>query len=98
MWFIIIFGSVPSLRVFSTRASQNPQTSTSVPSDYNRRHSFPNPRRGNETWVPPSDRRKTWAGYMPSGKAESEREILSERPGRQIVVTRETEVKRDNYF
>jgi hypothetical protein len=105
MWFIIIFGSIPVLRLFFIRFGQNIKTPASNPFDHTPRSAHLNPSRSkNDTWVPLSDRAKAWATYDPSTKrvynsrgAESEEEILPERSrGAQIVVTHETQVKRED--
>lgn len=104
MWFIIIFGSIPVLRLFFIRFRQNIKTSAKYQFD-NTPSAHLNPSgSNNDNWVPLDDRAKAWATYDPSTKRvysthrpESEEEILPERSqGGQIVVTHETQVKRDD--
>lgn len=105
MWFIIIFGSIPPLRLFFVRFRQNMKPPSSYASNNIARSAHVDPSRGNDdAWVPLGDRAKAWATYDPSTKrvynsrkAESEEEILPERShGDQIVVTHETQIKRED--
>lgn len=105
MWFIIIFGSIPVLRLLFIRFTQSTKTSASYPFDQGQR-SGPHmhlSRSTNDTWVQLGDRAETHATYDPSSKraytAESEEDILPDRTGDgHIMVTRETQVKREDHL
>ena len=101
MWFIIIFGSIPVLRILFLRFGQNTKTPASSTFDHTQRSAHLNRgRSANDNWVPLGDTADTRAIYDPSKKqvykAESE-ETLPERSREgYIVVTHETQVKRED--
>lgn len=100
MWFIIIFGSIPVLRLLFIRIGQSSKTPASSTFDHAQRSNHLNlSRSANDTWMPLHDRADARAIYDPSAKQmykEESDDALPDRSQGRIRVTHETQIKRED--
>ncbi|KAJ5089737.1 hypothetical protein N7532_008421 [Penicillium argentinense] len=103
MWFIIIFGSIPVLRPFFVRFTQDIKVATGHSSSTKNSSGSGESRNQRESWVRLNDNPQT--NFAPHGSAytsashdtEHSQRRLAEATGKQILVTRDTSVVSERF-